>query len=44
MEDLKGIAEIAIKHNIIVLSDEIYGRVVYDGFVNHTIAALAGHA
>ena len=42
MEDLKGIAEIAIKNDIIVLADEIYGRVVYDGFVNHTIAALPG--
>ena len=42
MEDLQGIADIAVKNNIIVLSDEIYGRVVYDGFVNHTIAALPG--
>ncbi|MDP4220981.1 MAG: pyridoxal phosphate-dependent aminotransferase [Bacteroidota bacterium] len=42
MEDLKAIADIAVKNNIIVLSDEIYGRVVYDGFVNHTIAALPG--
>ena len=41
-EDLKGIAEIAIKNDIIVLADEIYGRIVYDGFVNHTIAALPG--
>jgi aspartate aminotransferase len=42
MDDLKAIADIAVKNNIIVLSDEIYGRVVYDGFVNHTIAALPG--
>jgi aspartate/methionine/tyrosine aminotransferase len=41
-EDLQGIADIAVKNNIIVLADEIYGRVVYDGFVNHTIAALPG--
>ncbi|HET9137442.1 MAG TPA: pyridoxal phosphate-dependent aminotransferase [Candidatus Kapabacteria bacterium] len=41
-DDLKAIAEIAIKNDIIVLADEIYGRVVYDGFVNHTIAALPG--
>ncbi|HYM20720.1 MAG TPA: pyridoxal phosphate-dependent aminotransferase [Candidatus Kapabacteria bacterium] len=41
-DDLKAIAEIAVKNDIIVLSDEIYGRVVYDGFVNHTIAALPG--
>jgi aspartate aminotransferase len=42
MDDLKGIADIAVKNDIIVLADEIYGRVVYDGFVNHTIAALPG--
>ncbi len=42
MEDLQGIADIAVKNNIIVLSDEIYGRVVYDGFVNHTISSLPG--
>src|SRR5258708_4150586 len=41
-EDLQGIADIAIKNNIIVLADEIYGRICYDGFVNHTIAALPG--
>jgi len=42
MEDLQGIADIAVKNDIIVLSDEIYGRVVYDGFVNHTISSLPG--
>jgi len=29
--DLEGIAEIAIKNNIWVLSDEIYGRIIYNG-------------
>ncbi|MEO8872536.1 MAG: pyridoxal phosphate-dependent aminotransferase [Candidatus Kapaibacterium sp.] len=42
--DLKGIAEIAVKHDIIVLADEIYGRIVYDGFTNHTIASQPGMA
>jgi aspartate/methionine/tyrosine aminotransferase len=41
-DDLKAIAEIAVKHNLLVLADEIYGRVVYDGFENHTIAAYPG--
>jgi aspartate aminotransferase len=40
--DLKQIAEIAKKHDLIVLSDEIYGRIVYDGFKHHSIAALPG--
>lgn len=29
-EDLQGIAELAIKHDIIVLADEIYSRITYD--------------
>lgn len=30
-EDLRAIADISIKNNIIVLSDEIYSRTIYDG-------------
>ena len=41
-DDLKAIAELAVKHDILVLADEIYGRVVYDGFKNYTIAAYPG--
>lgn len=41
-EDLAGIAKIAVENDILVLADEIYGRVVYDGFVNHTIASQPG--
>jgi aspartate aminotransferase len=41
-QDLKEIAELAVKHNFWVLADEIYGRVVYDGFQNYTIAAQPG--
>jgi aspartate/methionine/tyrosine aminotransferase len=29
-EDLKGIADLALKHNLIVLADEIYNRIIYD--------------
>ena len=41
-DDLKQIAELAVKHDLWVLADEIYGRVVYDGFTNYTIAAYPG--
>lgn len=34
-EDLKQIAELATRHDFIVLSDEIYSQVTYGGF-NHT--------
>jgi aspartate aminotransferase len=30
-EDLEAIAEISVKHNIPVLADEIYSRMIYDG-------------
>ena len=40
-ETLQMIADIAIKHNIMVLSDEIYEKLIYDGKVKHTsIASL----
>ncbi|MFI5202368.1 MAG: pyridoxal phosphate-dependent aminotransferase [Candidatus Kapaibacterium sp.] len=41
-EDLKGIAELAMKHDLWVLADEIYCRIVYDGFKNYTIASYPG--
>lgn len=31
-EDIEGIAALAIKHDFIVFSDEIYSRITYDGF------------
>src|SRR2546427_7834989 len=29
--DLESIAELAIRHDLVVLDDEIYGRILYDG-------------
>jgi aspartate aminotransferase len=43
-DDLRAIAELAVKHDFWVLADEIYGRVVYDGFQNFTIASQPGMA
>ncbi len=42
--DLKAIAELAVKHDFWVLADEIYGRITYDGFKNYTIASYPGMA
>jgi aspartate aminotransferase len=39
LEDLKGIAEIALKNDIYVLSDEIYSRIIYEG-EHHSISSL----
>jgi aspartate aminotransferase len=41
-DDLKQIAEIAVEHDLIVLSDEIYSRVLYDGFRHRSITTFPG--
>jgi aminotransferase len=40
----KAIADVAIRHNIIVISDEIYGRFVFGGWKHMSIGALPGMA
>jgi len=42
--DLNAIAEIAIRHDLWVVSDEIYGRILYDGEEHVSIASLPGMA
>jgi aspartate/methionine/tyrosine aminotransferase len=39
LEDLEIIAEVAIKNDIVVLSDEIYSRIIYDGKF-HSLASF----
>jgi aspartate aminotransferase len=41
--DLEAVAELAMKHDFIVLADEIYGRLLYEG-EHHSIAAIPGMA
>ena len=38
--DLEKLAEIALKHKIYIISDEIYEKIVYDGFEHVSIASL----
>lgn len=40
-EDLEKLAEIAVSKNIFVISDEIYEKIVYDGFQSVSIASLS---
>jgi aspartate aminotransferase len=40
--DLERIAELAIRHDLWVLADEIYGRILYDGAEHVSIASLPG--
>jgi aspartate aminotransferase len=39
-KELEGLAEIALRHNITIISDEIYEKIVYDGFEHVSIASL----
>lgn len=41
LQDLETIAEVAIKNDVVVLSDEIYSRIVYDGKF-HSLASVPG--
>ena len=39
-KELEGLAEVALKHKIYIISDEIYEKIVYDGFEHVSIASL----
>lgn len=41
-ETLEQVAEFAIRHNLLVVSDEIYEKILYDDNVHISIAALPG--
>jgi len=43
-DDLRRIAELAVKHDLMVLSDEIYSRILYDGFQHTSISTFPGMA
>lgn len=40
-EVLEGMLELARQHGLLVISDEIYDKILYDGAVHHSTAALA---
>jgi aspartate/methionine/tyrosine aminotransferase len=42
--DIERIAELAIRHDLVVLDDEIYARILYDGAEHVSIASLPGMA
>jgi aspartate aminotransferase len=43
-DDVERIAELAIRHDLVVLADEIYGRILYDGAEHVSLASLPGMA
>ena len=42
METIEGLAKIAVENDIMVISDEVYERLIYDGEKNISIASLPG--
>lgn len=41
LDELKGIAEVALENNVLVISDEIYEKIIYDGFQFHSFASIS---
>lgn len=41
-DNLKQLCELAVEHNFLILSDEIYSRLVYDGAKFYSIASFPG--
>lgn len=41
-DELQSLADIAIRHDLLVLSDEVYEQIVYDGAEHISIASLPG--
>jgi aminotransferase len=41
-EALEKVAQFAIKHDLLVVSDEIYEKIIYDGHKHYSIAAFPG--
>jgi aspartate aminotransferase len=41
-EDIERVAELAERHDLAILSDEIYSRILYDGAEHFSIASLPG--
>ena len=42
LHELEQIAELAVRHDVLVVSDEVYDRMVFDGLKHHRIASLPG--
>ncbi len=40
--ELQAIADLAIEHDLVVVTDEVYDRILYDGNVHHPIATISG--
>jgi N-succinyldiaminopimelate aminotransferase len=42
--ELRGIADLAIEHDLVVITDEVYEHLIYDGLQHHPLASYDGMA
>jgi aspartate aminotransferase len=40
-DELEKIAEVALRHNLLIITDEIYEQIVFDGFQHTSIASIS---
>jgi aspartate aminotransferase len=40
-EELEKLAEVALRHNLLIITDEIYEQIVFDGFQHTSIASIS---
>ena len=40
-QELEALAEVILKNNLLVISDEIYEKIIFDGFEHYSIASLS---
>lgn len=41
-QDLMGIADLAVEHDLLVISDELYEKLIYDGEKHYSMASFTG--
>ena len=41
-ESLRALAELAVRHNLVVISDEIYEKILYDDLIHVSLASFPG--
>lgn len=41
LEEMTAIAEVLVKHQVLVVADEIYEKILYDGTQHHSIGAIS---
>lgn len=38
--DVEGLADLALKHNLILVTDDVYHKLIYDGFKHESVASI----